>query len=77
MSKAIIISAALLFFALIAIGLWDLFRNSNALVASVALIFVAAGIFNTWDALDEGSRRRQLKTLKTNTGKQPTADMAS
>jgi hypothetical protein len=64
MSKAITVSAALLFFALIAIGLWDLFRNSNVLVASVALIFVTAGIFNTWGALDAGSRRRELKTLK-------------
>ena len=65
MSKLIKIGAALLFFALIAIGLWDLFRNSNTLVASVALILVAAGIFNTWGALNEGNRRRELnQTLK-------------
>jgi hypothetical protein len=51
MSKAITIGAVFLLVALIAIGLWDLFRNSNALGAFVALILVAAGIFNTWGAL--------------------------
>ena len=49
--RAIAISAAFLFFALIGLGLWDLIRNANALAASVALILVAAGIFNTWGAL--------------------------
>ena len=51
MSRAITIGAAFLFFTLIAVGLWDLFRNSNALVASLALILLTAGIFNTWGAL--------------------------
>lgn len=66
MSKAITIGAALLFFALIATGLWDLFRNSNALVASVALIFVAAGFLNTWGALDEANGRRELNQTSKN-----------
>jgi hypothetical protein len=51
MFKAKTIGVAFLFFAVIAVGLWDLFRNSNALAASLALVFVAAGIFNTWGAL--------------------------
>jgi ABC-type Fe3+ transport system permease subunit len=66
MSKAITKGAALLFFALIATGIWDLFRNSNALAAFVALIFVAAGIFNAWGALDEGNRRRELNQISKN-----------
>jgi len=59
MSKAITVGAALLFFLLIAIGLWDLFRNLNALVASVAIIFVIGGVLNVWSALTE-NRRREL-----------------
>ena len=58
MSKAIVVGASLLSFVLIVIGLWDLFRDSNALVASIALIFVVVGIFNTWTALIEGHGRR-------------------
>ena len=59
MSKAVTVSAALLFFLLIAIGLWDLFRSLNALVASVAIIFVIGGVLNVWSALTE-NRRREL-----------------
>jgi hypothetical protein len=51
MFKAMTISAAFLLFALIAVGLWDLLRNSNVMAASLALVLVAAGIFNTWGAL--------------------------
>jgi uncharacterized membrane protein YqjE len=58
MSKAITVSAALLFFLLIAIGLWDLFRNLNALVASVAIIFVIGGVLNVWSALTENGCRQ-------------------
>ena len=57
MSKAITVSAALLFFLLIAIGLWDLFRSLNVLVASVAMIFVIGGVLNVWSALTENLRR--------------------
>ena len=54
--KALIVGLVFLFFLLIGIGLWDLFRGANALVASIALIFVISGIFNTWSALNEGNR---------------------
>jgi hypothetical protein len=48
MSKAIIAGAALLFFALIVIGLWDLLHGAKPLVAAIALTFVVAGISTPW-----------------------------
>ena len=59
MSKAITVAAILVFLVSIAIGLWGLFRNLNALVASIALMFVVAGIFNSWAALQEDRRRER------------------
>jgi hypothetical protein len=59
MSKAMTAGAALLFFVLIAIGLWDLFRNLNSLAVPIALILVLAGVFNIWGALNEVNRRRE------------------
>jgi len=59
MSKALGIGAGFLFFALIAIGLFDLFRGLNATVACVALIIIAVGIFNTWGAAKNEERRRE------------------
>jgi uncharacterized membrane protein YqjE len=56
MSKVISLAAALLFFALIAIGLWDLLRGASALTATIALIFVLAAAFNTWGASADGSK---------------------
>jgi uncharacterized membrane protein HdeD (DUF308 family) len=50
MSKVASVGAALLFFALIASGLWDLLHGASALTATIALIFVLAGVFNTWGA---------------------------
>jgi uncharacterized membrane protein HdeD (DUF308 family) len=50
MSKLASVGVALLFFALIGSGLWDLLRGAGALTATIALIFVLAGIFNTWRA---------------------------
>jgi hypothetical protein len=57
MFKATTVGAALVCFVLIAVEVWDLLRNSNALVASIVLIFVAGGILNTWSALTEDQRR--------------------
>jgi hypothetical protein len=59
MSKAMTAGAALLFFILIAIGLWDLFRNLNSLVVPIALILLLASAFNIWSALNEVNRRRE------------------
>jgi hypothetical protein len=68
MSKAITVGAALLFFISIAIGLWALFRKSNALVASIALIFVVGGVVNTWGALKENRRRERQTNVRTTLG---------
>ena len=51
MFKAIIQGAVILFFVLIGVGLWALFRNLNALAGSIALLFVIGGAFNAWSAL--------------------------
>jgi uncharacterized membrane protein HdeD (DUF308 family) len=56
MSKIARVGAALLFFALIASGLWDLLHGAGALTATIALIFVVAGVFNTWRA-SAGARK--------------------
>jgi hypothetical protein len=56
MYHAIVVSAGLLFFASIGMGLYDLFRGANAEVASIALAFVIAGVFNTWAALHRSER---------------------
>lgn len=55
MSKAITLTAALLFFSMITIGLWDLFRGANVVVALIASIFVLAGIFNIWAVFAAGN----------------------
>jgi hypothetical protein len=51
MSKAAIALLALVLFASIALGLWDLIGGLNLLAGSVTLVFVAAGTFNTLSAL--------------------------
>ena len=61
MSKALSVGAVFLFLVLVVIGLSDLFRGLNASAALIALIFVVSGVFNTWGALSEGSRVRQIR----------------
>jgi hypothetical protein len=51
MSNAIAGSLALLVFALIAIGLWDLFRGLNTVAVFVALFFLIVGFVNCRGAL--------------------------
>jgi hypothetical protein len=51
MSKTAITLLGLGSLALIAVGLFDLFRGANLLTGSIAVMFVAVGAFNTWCAL--------------------------
>ena len=48
MSKIIVVSAAVLAFVSVGIGLWDEMRGLSPLDAGIALIFVISAVLNSW-----------------------------
>jgi hypothetical protein len=48
MSKVIVVSAAILLFVSVGIGLWDGVRGLGALAVGGAIIFVISAVLNSW-----------------------------
>jgi hypothetical protein len=56
MRKVVPAALGLLFFGVIGLGLWDLFRDASVVVWFIMLPLIFAGLFNTVGALKQGRR---------------------